>query len=105
MSDTISRLQAIKRRHDFYSRLLTVALAATVCLVGGTFALLGIPLTQQYKTVTGLAIMFAALVFYKIPHLSYRLNRRWFARDEENLRLMGGSWAQYKLRILNQPPY
>lgn len=105
MSDTIARLQAIKRRHDFYARWLTVALAAAVCLVGGAFALAEIPFTQQYKTGTGLAIMFAAFVFYKIPHLSYRLNLRRFARDEESLRLMGGSWAQYKLRVLNQPLY
>ena len=105
MSDTIERLGLIKRRHDFYNRLLTLGLVALVCAVGGTLTLVGVPLVDRYPTATGIAIMFAAFVFYKVPYFSYRLTRRRFAHSEEDLQLMGGSWRQYKLRILNQPIY
>ena len=104
-SDTIARILAIRRRHDFYNRLLTVLLVLPVCAVGGAFWLAGIPLEERYKTTTGLAIMFLAFVFYKIPYFSYRLNCRRFAGDEDSLRLMGNGWRQYKSRILNQPLY
>ncbi len=105
MPDTLAYIRTIKLRHDFYNRLLTAALTLIVCAVGAVFWLGGVPFEERYKTATGLVIMFLALVFYKIPYFAYRLNRRWFARDAESLHLMGDSWRQYKLRILNQPLY
>ncbi len=105
MSDSIARLRLIKGCHDFYNRWLTAGLAALVCAVGGVFWLAGVPLAERYKMITGLAMLFLAFVLYKIPYFSYWLNRRRFAGDGENLRLMGGDWRQYKLRILNQPLY
>jgi len=105
MSDTIEQLRTIRRRHDFYNRLLTTGLALLVCAVGYGLWSAGVPLEDRYKTLTGIAIMLLALVFYKIPYFSYRLNRRWFAHDDDSLQLMGGNWRQYKLRILNQALY
>ena len=105
MSDTIERLCAIKRRHDFYNRALTVALALAVCAVGGALWFAEVALEARYKTVTGLVIMFLAFVFYKIPYFSYRLNRRRLTRGGEDLQIIGDNWRQYKLRILNQPIY
>ena len=105
MSDTLSQLRVIRQRHDFYNRLLTFLLTLFVCAIGSALWLAGVPLEQGYKKSTGLFIMFLAFVFYKIPYFSYRLNCHWFSADEDNLRLMGSSWKQYKLRVLNQPLY
>ena len=105
MSDTLERLRIIKRRHDFYNRLLTVVLTLPVCAFGGALWLAEVALETQHKTVTGLVIMLLALVFYKIPYFSYRLNRRWLEKSGGDLSLIGSNWRQYKLRILNQPLY
>ena len=101
MSDTLSRLQQIKRRHDSFNRLITLLLSAFVCTIGFSLWLAKVPVLDEYKPGTGLVIMGFAALFYKTPHVAYWLNRRHFADDAETLRLMGDSWQDYKLRILN----
>jgi len=102
--ETIELLAQIKRSHDRYNRLLTVALAAAVCLAGVLLWRGGVPLLDEHKPGVGLAIMFLALVFYKIPYIAYRLNRRRYAADADGLRLMGANWRQYRARIMQQAP-
>ncbi len=99
---TIELLGRIRQSHDRYNRLLTVALAAAVCLAGVLLWRGDVPLLDRYKPGVGLAIMFLAFVFYKIPYFAYRLNRRRYGADEEGLRLMGAGWRQYKTRIMQQ---
>ena len=98
--DTLERLRRIKQSHDHYNRMLTVALAAVVCLTGLALWRAGVPLLDEYKPGVGLAIMFLAFVFYKIPYAAYRFNRRRYETDEESRNLMGPDWRQYKRRIL-----
>lgn len=100
--ETIELLAQIKRSHDRYNRLLTVALAAAVCLTGVLLWRGGVPLLDEHKPGVGLAIMLLAFVFYKIPYAAYRLNRRRYGGDEAGLRLMGAGWRQYRARILQQ---
>ena len=101
--DTLERLRRIRQSHDYYNRVLTVALAGAVCLTGFALWRAGVPLLDEYKPGVGLAIMFLAFVFYKIPYAAYRFNRRRYAADDESRGLMGHDWRQYKRRILQHP--
>ena len=98
--DTLERLRRIKQSHDHYNRVLTVALAGVVCAIGFVLWRAGVPLLDEHKPGVGLAIMFIAFVFYKIPYAAYRLNRRRYCADRDSLGLMGSGWRQYRRRIL-----
>ncbi len=101
MADTLTHIRAIRARHFFYNRALTVALMALVCATGGILALFETAAFDRYKMLTGTVIMLLAVLLYKIPYFAYRLNRAWFIKDQDSLQLMGDSWRLYKLRILN----
>ena len=101
--DTLERLRRIKQSHYYYNRMLTVTLAGAVCAVGFALWRADVPLLDEYKPGVGLAIMFLAFVFYKIPYAAYRLNRRRYMADDESRNLMGITWRQYRRRILQHP--
>ena len=101
MSDTLKQLQVIKSRHDTLNRFLTLLFSGLVCAAGFVLWWAEVPLLDRYKPATGLALMGLAVVFYKIPYFVYLLNRRRFSTDDVCLRLMGRTWKQYRMRILN----
>ena len=98
MTDTLEKLQQIKRSHDYYSRLLTFAVVAVFCLLGLILWWKDVPLPDHLKPLIGFLIMFTAFLVYKIPHLVYLLNCRRFRDHPDCLRLMG-SWKEYKRHI------
>lgn len=99
--DAITRLQAIHERHIRLTRQLTLGLSAFVCSTGLALWAFGVPLLHEYKPLTGLLLMLLAVVFYKVPYVAYRLNRRYFSDREGHLVLMGETWDEYKARIIN----
>ena len=57
------------------------------------------PLLDEYKLLVGLVLMILAVVYYKIPHLAFLMNRRHYSTDAVMLDLMGDTWEQYKKRL------
>lgn len=98
--ETLELLQQLKRHHDYYNRWLTVGLGATVSLVCLILWWNDVALLNQYKSLTGVILMFLAFVFYKLPYFAYRLNRRRYKDNEDGLNMMGNNWKQYRAKIM-----
>lgn len=100
MTETLDRLKEIQTRHRNWTRRLTIWLSAVVCSAGFVLWGMKVPLTDELKALVGLILMLLAAVFYKIPHIAFLLNRRYYATDAETLQLMGETWDLYKKRML-----
>ena len=98
--ETLELLQQIKRRHDYYNRWLTVLLGGLVSFAFFALWWNDVALIDEYKSLTGLVMMFLAFVFYKLPYFAYRFNRRYYRQNEDGLNMMGKSWRQYRNRII-----
>lgn len=98
MTETLEKLQQIKRSHDHCSRILTLAVVISFCLLGFVFWWQDVPLPDHLKPLVGFFLMFMAFLVYEIPHLVYYYNRWRFKEDSACLQLMG-SWKEYKKNI------
>ena len=98
--DTLELLQQIKRHHDYYNRWLTFGLGLLVSAVCLGLWWTGVVLVNEYKSLTGIILMFLAFVFYKLPYFAYWLNRRRYRNHSKGLDMMGKNWKQYRTKIL-----
>lgn len=101
VSEAVEQLQVIRDRHIRMTRGLTLGLSAWVIGTGFVLWASGVPLLDEYKPLTGLVIMVLAAVFYQVPRIAYHLNRRHFSGKDGYAGLMGESWNEYKMRIVN----
>ena len=100
MSDTLNLLQAIKQKHNELNRMFTLLLSSLVVCVSFLLWLNDVPLLLEYKPLTGIVLMVLAVIFYKIPYFAYLANCRYFADNGRANELMGGTWKQYRMRIV-----
>lgn len=100
--ETLELLQQIKRSHDHYNRILTAVLGAAVSLACFALWWNDVALLDEYKSLTGITLMFLAFVFYKLPWFAYRLNRRRYLHNQDGLNMMGKNWRQYRVRIITR---
>ena len=100
--DSIKLLQKIKHQHDYYSRCLTLSLAAVVCLVGLGLWWAEVPLLDEHKAMVGLVMILLAFIFYNIPYFVYHMLRRHYRGNDQVMQLLGKRWYFYKVNIMNR---
>lgn len=98
--DTLSLIKEIKNYHDYYNRWITFGSGLAV-----SFVFLGlwwgrVELLDQYRSFAGLVLILLAVIFYKLPYLSYLLNKKRYRNHPEGLAIIGKSWKEYCTRVM-----
>ena len=89
-------VQAIRQCYLQMNRLLTWSLVALVAIVSAVLWLLGVASTEEHSIKIGLVLMGLAVVFYKLPYLSYWYTRRRFKSHPQAQALFNGDWKSFR---------
>lgn len=84
-------------KHCFYqmNRVLTWTLVVLVALVSATFWYLGYAATDKYSTRIGLVLMGLAVIFYKLPYISYLFTKRRYKHSQAAPGILDQGWKSF----------
>ena len=91
--------QAIQQYFYKMNRILTWSLVVLLALVSAIFWLLGYASTDVYSIEIGLVFMGLAVVFYKLPYVSYWVTKRRFRAHQTAAGLLDGDWKSFRTWI------
>ncbi|MEM8843795.1 MAG: hypothetical protein AAGB35_02020 [Pseudomonadota bacterium] len=101
MSDTVSNNQ-IKEYFLNVNRMLTIGLVFLLVVISALFWLLGISM-QDISIWVGMAFMLLAVVFYRIPRLSYSLTKKHFLNHKAlDDNILNSDWGRFKKWLEDQ---
>ena len=84
-------------KHCFYqmNRVLTWTLVVLIALVSATFWYLGYASTDKYSIRIGLVLMGLAVIFYKLPYLSYLFAKRRYKDSQAARGILDQGWQSF----------
>ena len=94
-----NRLEVDQIKEDFYriNRFLTLGLLGVIILASILFWRTGIASIEKYSIWIGLIFMGLAILFYKLPHISYLiLRRRSTALNSAECANLCSGWNSFK---------
>lgn len=98
-----SKLEQMK--HNFYqlNRWLTLVLVLTIVIGAVLLWYFEIGSIGTYSTEIGLIFMGLAVIFYKIPHISYLLIRSRYQGHAETAEVVNSGWKSFRHWLENPP--
>ncbi len=89
-------LQVIRQYFFRMNRILTWSLVILVALVSATLWVLDFASTDVHSTKIGIVLMGLAVVFYKLPHISFIYTKRRFKAHPEAEEIFTGNWRTFR---------
>ena len=95
---SMPNLNEIKTYYLSLNRTLTLALVAMLVCVSAFIWYTDAISIQSSSSVIGLSFMFMAVVFYKLPHISYLLIRRRYknVQNLQGVEILASDWKTFK---------
>ena len=81
--------------HQF-NRFLTLGLTVSIILVSVILWYLGYASIDSHSTIIGLILMGLAVIFYKLPHISYWCTRIRYRSDEGASKMLSSGWKEFR---------
>ena len=95
--NNITRPTDIKDYFLKTNQMLTLGLILILVLVSGIFWYTNTVTIENSSLWIGAAFMMLALIFYKLPYISYLWTRRHFNQEElSRPEILGYNWSQFK---------
>ena len=98
-----SKQEQMKQNFYQLNRRLTLLLVLTIVIGAVLLWYFEIESIGPYSTEIGLFLMGLAIIFYKIPHISYLLIRGRYQGHVETAELVNSGWKSFR-HWLDNPP-
>ena len=92
----------IKSSFHQLNRVLTLSLTVSIILVSVILWYFGFASIDRHSTVIGLTFMGLAVIFYKLPHISYWCTRIRYRGNEVASEMLKPGWREFRDSLENR---